>query len=106
MESAVVRQLFPTACESGSHTEESRRRTTFGHPTVSDRIAQMVVKLSLNPKLSRAFYLILMATGRVNQHGMRWASRGSVVGATTGYLSLILRGCSTIYRTIYYLSGL
>jgi len=58
-ESAVVRQLFPTACEAGSHYEESRRRTTFGHPTVSDRIAQMVVKLEFEPKLSRTFYLIL-----------------------------------------------
>lgn len=94
---------FPPPVKAVAIPKKAGGERLLGVPTVSDRIAQMVVKLEFEPQVEPHFYLILMVTGRINQHWMRWASRGSVVGATTGYLSLILRGCSTIYRTIYYL---
>ena len=44
MEQDVIRVPFSTTGGCGEYTEESGRRKDLGIPTVSDRVAQMVVR--------------------------------------------------------------
>ncbi len=56
----------------------------LGIPTVSDRIAQMVVKRHLEPILEPVFHRIPMDTGLGGQHTTPWSKPGSVAGRMTG----------------------
>jgi RNA-directed DNA polymerase len=63
----------------------------LGVPTVSDRVAQTVAKLTIEPILDPVFIPIRMDTGRVSRRNRRSPSRASVAGSTTGSLSLTSR---------------
>lgn len=52
----MLRQLFRAAGESRSDSEEDRRRSSAGRPTIADRVAQTVVKLWLEPQLDPLFH--------------------------------------------------
>ena len=58
LESAVLGELFPAAGACGGDTEgsEAKASRTLGVPTVSDRIAQTVVKLYLEPEVEPLFH--------------------------------------------------
>lgn len=56
----------------------------LGIPTVSDRIAQTIVKLLIEPVLIPCFIQIHMDTGRVNRLSRQLPPRESDVGNMTG----------------------
>ena len=56
----------------------------LGIPTVSDRIAQMVVKRYLEPSWNPCSTRTPTDIAPVGRHTMRWPWRGSDAGATTG----------------------
>jgi RNA-directed DNA polymerase len=55
----------------------------LGIPTVSDRIAQQVVKSRLEPAVDPL--RILTGIDRGSRHWMQWGRRGSDAGAMTGF---------------------
>src|SRR5260363_111093 len=56
VEPDVIGELFSAPRESCCHTEENRRGAHTGVPTVADRIAQKVVKLTLEPEMDKHFH--------------------------------------------------
>ena len=61
----------------------------LGIPTVADRIAQTVVKMSLKPILAPHFHddsygYRPMVIGRIDRQSMLWESRANGVGVLTG----------------------
>jgi RNA-directed DNA polymerase len=63
-----VRLVFPAASESGGDPQGGSWVCLLGVPTVADRIAQMVVKLYLEPKAEPVFH--------PDSYGYRRGSRG------------------------------
>src|SRR5882757_8029017 len=63
----------------------------LGVPTVSDRIAQTVVKLMIEPTLDPVFHEDSYGYRPVNRRDRRLQSRESVADSTTGSSSLISR---------------
>jgi len=57
----------------------------LGIPTVSDRIAQTVVKSRLEPEVDPLFIRIPMGIARESRRWMRWGRRGSDAGVMTGF---------------------
>ncbi|MDR4507112.1 MAG: hypothetical protein MRJ65_02545 [Candidatus Brocadiaceae bacterium] len=49
LEQTIFRDLLSTSSERGRDTKETRRTRMFGVPTVTDRIAQMTIKLAFEP---------------------------------------------------------
>ena len=66
----------------------------LGVPTVSDRIAQMVVKRAFEPRWSLTSTQTRMATGRESRRCKRWALRANAAGSTTTCWSLTSKACS------------
>lgn len=56
MESFKFRKLFSQAIAIRVDTQEQRKEATLGIPTVSDRIAQQVIKSYLEPRLEAEFH--------------------------------------------------
>ena len=69
----------------------------LGIPTVSDRIAQMVVKSRLEPAVDPLFHPDI---GRGSRRWMQWGRRGSDAGAMTGFWIWTSRAFSTTSRKI------
>ena len=67
----------------------------LGIPTVSDRIAQMVVKSRLEPEMDHLFHADSYGYRPGNRHWMQWDRRGRDAGAMTGLLTWTLRASST-----------
>src|SRR3954454_16228184 len=67
----------------------------LGVPTVSDRIAQMVVKRYLEPILEPKFHRDSMDIGPGNQRMMPWPRRASDAGAGTGCWTSTSKASST-----------
>lgn len=55
MEPIIIRQLLPSCGKGGADTKEAGGERILGIPTVSDRIAQMVVKLMFEPTVEPHF---------------------------------------------------
>ena len=68
MESYVVGKLFSPASKSGANTEKQGGERILGIPTVTDRVAQMVVKLTFEPSVEPFFLQIPMDIDRTNRH--------------------------------------
>ncbi len=73
----------------------------LGIPTVSDRIAQMVVKSRLDRRWIRCSIRIPMGIVLGNRRWMQWGGRDSDVGALTGSSIWTSRAFSTTLTKIY-----
>ena len=87
---------FPPPVKAVAIPKKSGGEIILGVPTVSDRVAQMVVKKVLDPILEPSLSSgLLSATGRRNPRWMLWKSRAGAAGSMTGFWSSISRHCST-----------
>jgi len=75
---------FPPAVKQVEISKKSGGTRILGVPTVSDRIAQMVVKLYVEPQLDG---LTHTGTGPASRRSRISPQRNSVAGVTTGSLS-------------------
>ena len=72
----------------------------LGIPTVSDRIAQQVVKSRLELAVDPLFHPDPTAIGRGSRRWMQWGRRGSDAGAMTGFWIWTSRASLTTSRKI------
>ena len=86
---------FPPPVKAVAIPKKSGGERILGIPTVSDRVAQTVVKMVLEPILEPIFLPNSMAIGRRNPRWMRWRLRASVAGSMIGFWSSISKRCST-----------
>jgi len=70
-------------------------------PTVSDRIAQMVVKQAIEPKLESIFLPDSYGYRPGNRLWMPLVLRVNGAGSTTGSWSSTSKACLTIFRMIF-----
>ena len=91
MEPDVVGVVLPAAGYAGGNSKGERRNRKLGIPTVSDRIAQTVVKLIIEPKLDPVFHEDSYGYRPGNRRNRRLQSRENGAGSTTGSSSLISR---------------
>jgi len=73
---------------------------TLGIPTVSDRIAQMIVKNRLEAVVDPLFLPARMGIAQRGRHWMRWGRLGRCAGPTTGFVTWTSKASSTISITI------
>ncbi len=67
----------------------------LGIPTVTDRVAQQVVKQRLEPEMEKHFHSDSYGYRPANQLLMQWVRRGRIAGETIGYWTWTLRVSST-----------
>ena len=92
---------FPPPVRAVPIPKKTGGERILGVPTVSDRIAQMVVKQAIEPKLrSPSSCPTPMVTDRENRPWMPWVLHVSGAGSTTGYGSSTSKACLTIFRMI------
>jgi retron-type reverse transcriptase len=72
----------------------------LGIPTVSDRIAQMVVKSRLEPAVDPLFHPDSYGYRRGSRPWMQWGRHGSDAGAMTGFWIWTSRASSITFRKI------
>ena len=97
------RSYLPPPVKAVSIPNKSGGVRVLGVPTVSDRIAQMVVKLQIEPILEPVFFCqIPMATGQRNLQSMLSVLRVAGAGNRIGFWSLTSEDFSTTSRMIYY----
>src|ERR1700752_2872522 len=76
---------FPPPVRAVSIPKKTGGQRILGVPTVTDRVAPLVVKQIIEPDLDSIFWQTPMAIGRGNRHSMLSASRASGAGNTTGF---------------------
>ena len=87
---------FPLAVKAVAIPKKSGGETTLGLPTVSDRIAQAMVKLVVEQQVNRMFTRTPTVTNRENQRIRPPRLPASVVGGTIGCWSSTSRGFPTM----------
>jgi RNA-directed DNA polymerase len=91
---------FPPPVRAVPIPKKTGGERILGVPTVSDRIAQMVVKQAIEPKLESIFLPDSHGYRPGNRPWMPWVLHVSGAGSTTGYWSSTSKACLTIFRMI------
>ena len=100
LESDVVGQLLSATGADGEDPESNGGKRALGIPTVSDRIAQMVVKNRMEPLVDPLFHrrFLRVSPGEVGV-GCSGMGAADVLGLSTGSATWTSRASSTISTT-------
>ena len=91
---------FPPPVKTVAIPKKTGGERKLGIPTVSDRVAQMVVKLHFEPLVEPwGSIKTHPVTDQTNRHIRHWLSPVNGAGVMTGCWNLISRDCSTTSTT-------